>query len=114
MTHKFIEDIANGVRENMDEAIREDSDYACYNYDTDCGVIEVYVNEANDCEVVVSHDDDRKREHTNIVSAVMNAIPDWHNVVSDVMDSVSDMWNDHGFRDARAYEVYKFGRGGLR
>lgn len=110
MKHKFLDDIEQGIYDSMLESIGTGESYASYQYHCDCGDIDVYVNKKNDVEVIVYSDSDR--EYPNIINAVENIIPNWYDVEKDYVPY--DYWNENGFRDARDFETYKFGHGGLR
>lgn len=114
--HKFLEVIEKEMYESIWESLAADSHYATYNHESECGVIEVYVNSKNDAEVIVTHYNDNEREHTNIVQAVTDVIPDWDDVYDEFMSeaSVDPYWNDHGFGSAVDFETWKYGHGGLR
>ena len=80
----------------MEEAIAhakcngEDQAYATYN--TKDGYIDVWINDNNECDVVVCHWNNRDTDSTNLETAITEAIPCWESVKLDYDDDTPSDW----------------------
>ena len=108
---EILDSIGKTMYERINDAIVDERDYAAAEFETDTAYIEVFAYGSGDAEANITRDDGRIRDYSNIKEAILQCVPDWCDVESDVRWESADVWEQHGFRDAADYENYRFGRG---
>lgn len=106
---KFLKTIEQEMLKSVEDSIRSDLHFACYNYECESGCIEVYYDNRDDYEVIVDHNNGTIRKHPNIEQAIADILPDWYEMEKDIRSEECGEWPMHGFRDAQDFYNYKFG-----
>ena len=99
MKHRFLEEIAEGVRDSIRDAIELGYKCAYYDFFTNDGFINVKTDVHGLSEVVVCHNNEKEeKKHQNIEKAVMEVIAKWSDVEKEMEEELDD-YNWNGFRD---------------
>lgn len=107
---EILDSIGKTMYERIHDSIVDERNSAEAEFETDTAYIEVFVYSSGDAEVKITRDDGRIRDYSNIKEAIIQCVPDWSDVESDVRWESADMWEQHGFRDGADYENWRFGR----
>lgn len=108
---EILDNIGKKMYERIHDSIVDGRNSAEAEFYTDTAFVEVFADSSGDAEVNITRDDGRIRDYSNIKEAIIQCVPDWCDVESDVRWESADVWEQHGFRDAADYENWRFGRG---
>lgn len=109
--HKFLNEIKGQMYEAIAESITDERFYACYEYEMNCGYIDLTTNTAVmlEVEVVNTNSDKRSRKYPNVVAAIKEVIPTWEEVQEDIQENNEDEWQRNGFANEQDYLRYRYG-----
>jgi hypothetical protein len=89
---KLLDEISKMMEEAIAHAKCNGEDQACATYNTKDGYIDVWINDNNECDVVVCHWNRSDTDNTNLETAITEAIPCWESVELDYDDDTPSDW----------------------
>ena len=108
---EILDSIGKTMYERIHDSIVDEQHWVEVEFETDTLLVEVFADSSEYSEVNITLYDGRIRDYKNIKEAIIQCVPAWSDVESDVRYESADEFQQRGFRDAADYYEWRFGRG---